>query len=48
VLVSVGDIVDRGPRVREVVEFLRGLPRFHMVLGNHEDKLARYLAGNPV
>src|SRR5439155_23975693 len=38
VLVSVGDVVDRGPKVRETVEYLFGLPSFHMVLGNHEDK----------
>jgi len=48
VLISVGDIVDRGPKVRETVEFLLALPAFHMVLGNHEDKLLRYLKGNNV
>ncbi len=48
VLISVGDIVDRGPKIKETLEFLRGLPDFHMVLGNHEDKLLRYLEGNPV
>src|ERR1043165_8038587 len=48
VLISVGDIVDRGPRVKETVTYLRGLPEFYMVLGNHEDKLLRYLQGNPV
>jgi RNA ligase len=48
VLISVGDIVDRGPDVRGVVEILRGLPRFHMVRGNHEDKFLRYLLGNAV
>ena len=48
VLLSVGDIVDRGPRIRETVEFCLGLPDFHMVLGNHEDKLLRYLKGNKV
>ena len=47
-LVSVGDIVDRGPKIKETLEYLRGLPEFHMVLGNHEDKLLRYLEGNPV
>lgn len=48
VLISVGDIVDRGPKVRETIEFLRRQPNFHTVLGNHEDKLARYVKGNPV
>src|SRR5262249_926241 len=48
VLISVGDIVDRGPKVRGTVDYLFGLPDFHMVLGNHEDKFIRYLKGNPV
>ena len=48
VLISVGDIVDRGPRIRATVEYLFALPHFHMVLGNHEDKLLRYLKGNKV
>src|SRR5262249_38070697 len=45
VLISVGDIVDRGPKIKETVEFLFSLPSFFMVLGNHEDKLLRYLEG---
>ena len=48
VLVSVGDIIDRGPKIRETIEYLFALPRFHMVLGNHEDKFVRYLQGNNV
>lgn len=48
VLVSVGDIIDRGPKIRETIEYLLGLPDFHMVLGNHEDKFLRYLQGNNV
>ena len=30
------------------MEYLFGLPSFYMVLGNHEDKLLRYLQGNKV
>jgi RNA ligase len=48
VLISVGDIVDRGPKIRETVEYLFGLPEFHMVLGNHEHKLERYLKNHAV
>ena len=48
VLVSVGDIIDRGPKVRETIDFLFSLPRFHMVIGNHEEKLLRYLEGRNV
>jgi RNA ligase len=47
-IISVGDIVDRGPRIKETVEYLFGLPSFHMVLGNHEDKFLRYLHGHSV
>ena len=48
VLISVGDIVDRGPKVKETIEYLFALPAFHMVLGNHEDKFLRYLEGRNV
>jgi RNA ligase len=48
VLLSVGDIVDRGPKIVETVAYLFGLPEFHMVLGNHEHKLLRYLRGHSV
>ncbi|MFO0810701.1 MAG: RNA ligase [Gemmataceae bacterium] len=48
VLISVGDIVDRGPKVRECIEWLFALPRFRMVLGNHEEKFLRYLRGRDV
>jgi RNA ligase len=48
VLVSVGDLVDRGTKIRETVEFLFGLPRFYTVLGNHDDKFRRYLEGRNV
>src|SRR5262249_30344691 len=48
VLLSVGDIVDRGPKIRETVEYLCALPDFWMVLGNHEHKLLRYLQGKNV
>lgn len=48
VLISVGDIVDRGPKVKETVEFLFALPEFHMVLGNHEEKLMRLIQGRDV
>lgn len=40
-LVSVGDLVDRGPRPREVVEFFRGRPNSVVVMGNHERKHVR-------
>ena len=36
-LVSLGDIVDRGPKPVETLEYLMGLPRKVLIRGNHED-----------
>lgn len=40
-LISVGDLFHRGPDPVGVFEILRALPRFRMVLGNHERALLR-------
>lgn len=48
VLVCAGDLVDRGPKVRETLEFVMSLPRFYSVKGNHDDKCVRYFEGKPV
>lgn len=40
-LVSVGDLVDRGPRPLEVVELFRARPRSRVLMGNHERKHVR-------
>lgn len=45
VLVCVGDLVDRGPKTKEVLEFVMGLPRFYSTKGNHDDKFVRYCDG---
>lgn len=50
-LVFVGDIVDRGPNSRACMAHVQGLVRAglaHMVQGNHDNKFARWLKGNPV
>lgn len=49
--VFVGDLVDRGPRVLDSVGLVRELMaqgRAFCVQGNHDDKFARWLAGNRV
>jgi serine/threonine protein phosphatase 1 len=46
-LFSVGDLVDRGPESKEVLEWL-AKPWFHAVKGNHEDVAVRFAKGNPV
>lgn len=50
-LVFVGDLVDRGPDSPGVLALVMHLVNAHgafCVLGNHDDKLVRYLMGNPV
>lgn len=42
VLITCGDIVDRGPKIRETIEFVMTLPRFYSVMGNHEHKCIRH------
>lgn len=47
-IIFTGDIVDRGPKSKEIIEFVVSTPNVHMIMGNHENKLIRYLRGNPV
>lgn len=44
-IVSVGDLVDRGPKPVEVVRFFRDAPNARAILGNHEDKHLRWASG---
>lgn len=46
-LFSVGDLVDRGPESKDVLQWL-AKPWFHAVKGNHEDIAVRFAKGNPV
>jgi serine/threonine protein phosphatase 1 len=41
-LISVGDLIDRGPECEQVLEWL-AYPWFHAVAGNHEDYAIRHL-----
>lgn len=43
ILYSVGDIVDRGDKPVETLDFLMGLENFFPVLGNHDGWLESYL-----
>jgi RNA ligase len=47
-LVGCGDIVDRGPKIKETIEYCRSLPRFLSVCGNHDDKCLRWAEGRNV
>jgi len=44
-IIALGDIVDRGPDVRGVLDLLRPLPRARSLLGNHERKHVRSSRG---
>lgn len=48
VLVLAGDLIDRGPKIKEVLEYVRNTPNVYTVLSNHDDKLLRYLNGAKV
>jgi serine/threonine protein phosphatase 1 len=44
-LICLGDLVDRGPQVAEVLDYVDNLPRFRLVLGNHDEMAERWLRG---
>lgn len=48
VLILAGDLIDRGPKIKETLEYVRNTPNVYTVLSNHDDKLLRYLRGNKV
>ena len=45
--IYLGDLVDRGPDSLGVLEYVRS-SKAHVVRGNHDDKLIRFLKGNKV
>lgn len=48
VVISTGDLVDRGPKIRETLQWFRNTNNAYVVMGNHDNKLMRYWKGNPV
>lgn len=44
-VISVGDMIDRGPDSWGVARFFRDTPNAQAVLGNHERRLARFVLG---
>jgi len=44
-LIFTGDIVNRGPKITQTLEFVRKTPHTVVLKGNHDDRFARYLAG---
>lgn len=48
ILVLAGDLIDRGPKIKETLHWVRTTPNVFTILSNHEDKLLRYLKGAKV
>jgi len=48
IVVATGDLVDRGPKIRETLLWFRDTPGAYTVEGNHDNKAKRYWLGNPV
>jgi predicted phosphodiesterase len=48
IVVATGDLVDRGPKIREVLTWFYVTSYAFSVMGNHDNKLIRYWKGNPV
>lgn len=47
-LISVGDLMDRGPKSRDVIEWFMAAENAFVVEGNHDNKARRYWAGRRV
>lgn len=48
VLILTGDLIDRGPKIKETLMFAMNTPCVYSLMSNHEKKLLRYLRGNQV
>lgn len=48
IVVATGDLVDRGEKIRETLQWFRNTPGAYSVEGNHDNKYRRFLIGNPV
>ncbi|MFL6493666.1 MAG: metallophosphoesterase [Nitrososphaera sp.] len=43
VLIMTGDLIDRGPKIKETLTFARNTSSVYTLMSNHEQKLLRYL-----
>ncbi len=48
VIIFTGDLNDRGPKIKETLDFARSNPNVYTLMSNHEWKLLRYLRGHGV
>lgn len=44
-IIFLGDYIDRGPKSKEVVDFVQNLKNSVLLIGNHEDMLIKYVEG---
>lgn len=47
-IVFIGDLIDKGPKIKEILDFYFSTPNSFCIRGNHEYKLQRYLRGNNI
>jgi hypothetical protein len=48
ILILTGDLIDRGPKIKETLMFAMNTPSVYSLMSNHEQKLPRYLRGHHV
>ncbi len=48
ILILTGDLIDRGPKIKETLMFAMNTPSVYSLMSNHEKKLLRYLVGHNV
>jgi hypothetical protein len=48
ILILTGDLIDRGPKIKETLMFAMNTPSVYTLMSNHEKKLLRYLGGHHV
>ena len=48
ILILTGDLIDRGPRIKETLMFAMNTPSVYSLMSNHEQKLLRYVQGRQV
>ncbi|HEX2106624.1 MAG TPA: metallophosphoesterase [Nitrososphaera sp.] len=48
ILILTGDLIDRGPKIRETLMFAMTTPSVYSLMSNHEHKLLRYIQGRQV
>jgi 3',5'-cyclic AMP phosphodiesterase CpdA len=48
ILILTGDLIDRGPKIKETLMFAMNTPSVYSLMSNREQKLLRYLRGHQV